>query len=712
MKWDFRILVLVIATAMQSSTAMTHAQQTPSPRLTEIRTASSNILVACFKSADLAAVETEIGSWRLNEHRPLEISKWVTPKWDEVEFEYEHRIYLRFGDAFVQGKPYVLTSPHGTATFSFDDALVVCESIKTNQSAYSALSTKRFANFAIWIANGKVERLPGPLPRYRVMEIDSGKEIAEGGLQEIGHCENAGDFVYRIDLSGVPKGGPYKIVIQGIGCSYPFGVGGDFSDRLAYIAFRGLLHERCGMEQKTPYFDHDIRDACHTRVYVTDSQPKEAKIDISADDPMITVHGGYHDAGDCDRRDHHMMAPICLLSMYDAFPQYFTDRQYNIPDKFDSNYAPIGQGNGIPDVIDEAAWGTLVFEYLQEENGGVRSGIERNGYPEDGPTVDEDKAEYGTFRVSAPSSCLAAGLFAHLARALKPYDPDRAEVLRRRAEKAWHFASDQAGPAHKLYYYTQHYLLTGDRESHQGLIGNASVAQEYLERHEDNPRSIHKGEIVFGVHFASYLMDRQRDKNPRVVRIFEESIRKTADKRVAELQANPYPNGTRNPNRWWGSQTAQGQYAESCILQWRLSGEQRYIDAASVLMDYNQGLNPVGKCYLTGIGFDRTWDPLHHDSYPMKAQGWGPAPGLQVFGPGNLRHIKSNALKVVPDVHTLPPQRQFVDNRRYVSVTEFTIPESLAFPSVVYTILAEGCESDGATVPYKFQGLPFVFQGN
>ena len=68
-------------------------------------------------------------------------------------------------------------------------------------------------------------------------------------------------------------------------------------------------------------------------------------------------------------------------------------------------------------------------------------------------------------------------------------------------------------------------------------------------------------------------------------------------------------------------------------MQWRLTGVLQNIDAASVLTDYNQGINPVGKCYLTGIGFERTWDPPHHDSYPMKAQGLGPAPGLQMFGP-------------------------------------------------------------------------------
>jgi hypothetical protein len=70
--------------------AMAHAEQTPSPRLTEIRTASSNILVAYFKSPELDAIDTDIDQWRLNGQPPLEISKWVTPKWDRVAFEYEH----------------------------------------------------------------------------------------------------------------------------------------------------------------------------------------------------------------------------------------------------------------------------------------------------------------------------------------------------------------------------------------------------------------------------------------------------------------------------------------------------------------------------------------------------------------------------------------------------------------------------------------------
>jgi endoglucanase len=650
---------------------------------------------------DIEGVDTNKEKWQVNDVTPGKIDKWITPNWSGIDFSYEHHIYLTMPEHLISGKEYQVKTPHGEETFIFNEEDIFCESIKTNQSAYSALATVRYANFSIWLGTGGGKDIDGLLPAYEVIELKHKKKIGSGTLRKLGPNKNSGDTVYQIDLSEVPVGGPYKIVLKGYGSSHPFGVGGDFSDRLAYVQFRGLLHQRCGMEQKKPFFEHDIRETCHTVTYLTNSLPKEAKVDFSNADSTFETHGGYHDAGDADRRDHHMMAPIALLNAFDAFPEYFSDLQFNIPDQFDENYKPIGTGNEIPDIIDEAFWGTLIFEYLQEESGGVRSGTERNGYPSNDVGLDLDTAKYGTFKVSANSTTLAAGLFAHLARALKPYDKAKASDLQERAERAWKYAGDSAKAAHKLYFNIQYYLLTGDEKAHSWIKNNASIVNEYQDRYVDNPRSIQEGEIILGPHFFSYLVQNERPQDEAVVKVFEAAIKKTADKAIEELTNNPYPNGTDNPNRWWGSQTAQGQYADPCLMQWRLTKEQKYINAVSQLMDYNQGLNPIGKCYLTGIGFDRTWDPLHHDSYPMKAKGWGPAPGLQVFGAGNLSQIKNGAPGMIPDVKTLPAQRQFVDNRMYVSLTEFTIPESLSFPAVVYVILAEGGKWNKDKDPYK-----------
>jgi endoglucanase len=704
MKKSILIVLVLFGYMISSDAQLAEWSKMKSLEFKEIRTTSDRVLVAFFLGPDLNQISTDISGWSLNGVQPVRIAKWATPNWSGVDFGYEHHIYLTMQEPFVQGKKYLLKSPYGDFPFTFNSKEIFCESIKTNQSAYSALSKVRYANFAIWTGTGGGLKIEGALPAYEVFEIKSGKSVTKGSLTELGENKNSGDFVYRMDLSKVPAGGPYKIEVKGYGCSYPFGVGGVFSQKLSYISFRGLLYERCGIEEKLPYFDHNIREICHPTVYVTDSPPREARIIISPTDPIIKIRGGYHDAGDADRRDHHMMASMVLLTYYDMFPGNFSDLQFNLPDKFDADYKPVGQGNGIPDVIDEAAWGALVFEYLQEKSGGVRSGTERTGYPvsntADSLGLDRDTDQYGTFRVSDNSTTLAAGVFAHLARAMKPFNNERSAELQKRAEMAWAFAGDSASIPHKLYYYIQYYLLTGNEAVHRQIIQLAPEASIYETTHQDNPRSVPNGKLILGTHFFSYLVQNVRPKDPGVVKIFEDVIRKVADRRVKELNENSWPNGTSEPNRWWGSQTAQGQYADPLLMQWRLTHEQKYIDAASQLMDYNQGLNPIGKCFLTGTGFDRTMDPLHQDSYPMKAKGWGPAPGIQVFGPGNIRQLNRPCPSMIPDIKSLPAQRQWIDNRKNVSGNEFTIPESLSYPSVVYTILSGEIPWDRKTDPY------------
>lgn len=698
MKKAFCVLMSTLFVAVASKAQLPEWPKMEDLKLDGIRTSSDHILVAYFLGPDLNEITTNLADWSLKGSNPTKIDKWVTPNWKAAGFGYEHHIYLTMDEPFVEGEKYTLETPHGETTFTFNSKKILCESIKTNQSAYSALSKVRYANLAIWTGTGGGGKIQGKLPSYDVFEIETGKSVTTGLVSELGENENSGDFVYQMDLSEVPEGGPYQIEVKGFGCSFPFAVGGEYSKRLAYISFRGLLYERCGIAQKKPYFDFNIREICHPTVYVTDSRPREARVTISPTDPIMNIRGGYHDAGDADRRDHHMIAPMVLLTYYDMFPDRFIDLQFNLPDKLDNDYKPIGQGNGIPDVIDEAEWGTLVFEYLQEKNGGVRSGTERTGYPGNTVGLDEDTDQYATFEVSDNATTLAAGLFAHLARSIKPYNKERSATLQKRAEKAWAFAGDSALVNHKFYYFIQYYLLTGDEASHHQLVQLVPKIARYETTHQANPRKLNRREEVLGAHFFSYLVQNERPKDPGVVKIFEDIIKKVADRRVNELNENPWPNGTSNPSRWWGSQTAQGQYADPILMQWRLTGEQKYIDAASQLMDYNMGLNPMGKCFMSGIGFDRVEDPLHHDSYPMKSKGWGPAPGLLVFGPSNSRqHYKESCPMMIPDISTMPDQRKWLDNRRNISGCEFTIPESLTYPGVVYTILSGGGKWDRKT---------------
>ena len=101
------------------------------------------------------------------------------------------------------------------------------------------------------------------------------------------------------------------------------------------------------------------------------------------------------------------------------------------------------------------------------------------------------------------------------------------------------------------------------------------------------------------------------------------------------------------------------------ILAYRLTGAQRYLDAASRLADYSVGLNPLGTSYVTGLGARPPVVPLQLDSYFTAERGLGPVPGIVVYGPmtepSTVDYQYRVWSKVFPDWLTLPEQRRYCD---------------------------------------------------
>ena len=297
--------------------------------LKEIRTASKDVLVAYFKSTVINANEvntTNLASWKLNGQPVTAINKFVT----EAD-ACDHHIYLQV-PALVNGTTYTLQTPHGEMTFVFDERTTFCESIKSNQNGYSALSKVRYANFAIWLGDGGSQANQRGPARLHGLQDGQRRHHRPGHPAAVERKDaSSGDFVYRIDLSAVPEGGPYKIAVKGYGCSYPFGVGGDFSRRLGYVSFRSLYHQRCGCPIVEPYAWNIKPDPCHTTIWQVNGPIAEARLVVTGNEPSFTAYGGYHDAGDADRRTYHMDVPVTLMTTYEAFPQYVHGRSVQHP---------------------------------------------------------------------------------------------------------------------------------------------------------------------------------------------------------------------------------------------------------------------------------------------------------------------------------------------------------------------------------------------
>ena len=400
-----------------------------------------------------------------------------------------------------------------------------------------------------------------------------------------------------------------------------------------------------------------------------------------------------------------MDVPSTLLTTFEAFPELFTDDQFNIPDKFDEHFNILGKGNGIPDILDEAEWGTMFWKYFQEEDGQIPWGTETNGYSPF-TTYDFEDHLFGSEALDPRTSAWASGLFYHFARIIKPYDESKSKEYVACAEKAYSASTrvyaerNREMPAtFQMYYNIEKYLMTGDAKCHEYIKAHAHDAEQIL-------TTYNQGSEIFAErgwltsYFFGYILAPASKTDAATVKIFKDALQAVVDKQIEAFAENAYPNGAPMNVNWWGSNVAQGQYTFPIVLMWKLTGKQEYIDVVSQMMDYALGLNPLGKCYMTTLGFNQVHWPHDRESAYTIEQGWGPRPGLLVFGAGN--YVRNYPSYPVISRNTTPRERAYIDILDNYQNNEYTIYQSLCFPSVVYPILAGGCTwKPGSPDPFK-----------
>jgi len=567
-----------------------------------------------------------------------------------------------------------------------------------------------------------------PLPSYEVIDEHSGQTVASGQAVDMGDDTaitgvTSGERVYRLSLNAVPSGGPYFVSLPGFGRSRSFGVGDAYSRQIAYTVTRGLYHQRCGIALEEPYTDY-TRAACHqliadARVPWVDSPP----ISYPAGSPLLPIIGGYHDAGDFDRRPFHTIIPLLMLSYFEAFPAHFVDGQYNLPES----------GNGIPDFLDEALWGLKLWENLQIMDpadplyGGVRAGTGdvQPAYGHD--SAASDSYVYTTYAVQEGDTTgsdvtpLCAGLFAQASRLVRPYDAAHADLLQQKAQLAWAFllrrGVDVTAPRTRFMYPAlQLFLATGD-ESYHTLFKNA--AQAIVVSTGTWPEQYLPGNITATcqtAHFISYLLSQTQAVDATLAQQLKDVIFHIADTETymgPPPEGQPYPQGV---TRFlgWGSGTAQGRYADvyafASLLTPDASKKQAYLNAVSQYADYSLGLNPLGVSFYTGLGTDQPRSSAHLDSYFTKygaSDGItsdhvdhpiGNVPGILLYGPADGRSGAAYQMVVsdqlYPAFEALPAERRWADGWSLINGCEFSTWET-----IVWNVAMEGFLYDASADP-------------
>jgi len=686
----------------------------PASSLREVYMAAPDVLAVVVAGGNGQALQNSKWSVTGRDGTPLEVQKikrWSVPvsapeyfigpnkpNRDDVILT-DHHIFLNLGRKVGSREVLEIKGPAGISfTLPFSDKYLQTPVIQVNQVGYNPWAGKRYAYVYSYMGDGGVSSLTNfPSLCGLVRQYDDelvGRPLIFDGLrvaERRQYDDDAGGTVREINLGIVPpaKDVYFRIRLPGIGVSYRTTVSEQGVFEAYYKAARGLFHNRWGQELKAQHTDWP-RPADHPVVYIgerldiTQMYPKDAPKNEAR-----SIKGGYHDAADFDQRPMHTMIPMLLMSLYEMHPDRFVDNQLTLPES----------GNGIPDLLDEALWGIAAWEQLQEEDGGVRMGIESWSHPPGYFFASDDPLTYWTYARHPNISALAAGLFAQSARLLKKFDATRSDSLRRRALKAYDYAKrNAAAPAYMLYAAGELLLISGDMLYKRdfevawkamgpyGAFNKIALQQPSLASFSNALDNRGEGFAMFDYLTAYY---KSPHASPEIKTSIRDWVTRYSDNLVdTALNAHAFRNPRAESSPMgWGQGSTMGKFLDMVIMALRLDTlpiklKQDILDVLNLSYDYTMGCNPAGRVYYTGMGSRNVRQPLHLDSLVWIKMGREPVPGIPAFGPidGPPGSAWSQpALNAFyPSMNEVPHALRYADVRVLVECNESTVWENYA----------------------------------
>lgn len=567
-------------------------------------------------------------------------------------------------------------------------------SFKVNQVGYSNTSERKYIYLSSYLGDG----VPVDLSNYKkftIIDENEGNEVFKGKIEKVSDKDLQGkDQLYKLDISTFKKEGVFYAFIKGLGRSYTFMNGIKATNEIYKISHRGLFFQRSGIEIKEPYAEGYTRPMAHNKIYVTKkntTSPWLKKVDPNAPgdwhvkDGPKKIHGGHYDAGDYDLRPMHISVPERLLSIYEAFPKKFYDGQVNIPEN----------NNGIPDIIDEAAWNILSYEYIQDYageirglKGGVAPGMESYDHPSWGHGMGKDPLPYYMRKVHGPFSLCAAAIFAKISRIIEPFSKQRAKKYLERAELAYQYGLkhfDDPNPVlptgkidqgqnyslaskvnARMWANVELYCTTGEMKYWNGIVAD-----------KDARRGQAAGAVSPTMATFSLLLTKREIPDAKIIEKFKSNLRKSGLKKATALYQKNEKQGyasTAIPKGGWGSTSAITINMEDAIRYHMIHPNQEILNMLATSVDFTLGMNPSEMSWMTGAGHDTPQDVVHLDSWDDGIEE--PRPGILWYGPTS--YWWQDKVKLYPDKKHMGFYRRVVDTWAMISQCEFTIWETQA----------------------------------
>ncbi|GJM64390.1 cellulase N-terminal Ig-like domain-containing protein [Persicobacter diffluens] len=383
-------------------------------------------------------------------------------EWSAIPYVMGHWVYIQLPFALKNNKHYDLQLDHivsgsGKWSFTYDPVKMRSEAIHVNMVGFPT-SGPKYAYLSQWMGdfdatphtngglnldayNGKTFRLVNYQTKQTVftgtVKLRLRKDQAESSSYDFAPDYNyTRADVWECDFSDFNAPGEYVVVVDDLGCSYPFEIGTDAINEPFVYAMKGLFWQRQGIvKEKTDGSvmprDHHYDDIkwLWDKDYLPGDDHSGDGFNTATAVQVHGIYGYYMDAGDWDGYVHHAKVPMALLMLYDLSPATFKDGDVGNRYKLSDSGSWIDEGNnGIPDLLDEAAW--LIKYYKRSKDilqnnyggtGGVPGYVGRDGVPGINITAWQDTRDWYLSGESAWATFYYAGLAAYYAECLDKF---------------------------------------------------------------------------------------------------------------------------------------------------------------------------------------------------------------------------------------------------------------------------------------------------
>ena len=493
--------------------------------------------------------------------------------------------------------------------------------------SYGASHTKPGENVFINQAGylpGELKRVVSDRPArgFIVVDVKSGKHVFAGKLSPIKDLTTK-KRIWVGDFTGLSQPGNYRIEIAGVGLSHPFRIDSNIYNQVLELAARSFYLQRCGiaLNDRETGLAHPL---CHRNDGVI-----ARKDNYYESGQHLFCMGGWHDAGDYGKYTTTTTVTVAhMLVAYELWPEKFSDGQLRVAES----------GNGIPDILDEARIGLEWLLTMQRPDGAVYHKLAGARWPSFVSPDDEFQTRF-IYGISTADTGKFAATMAIAARVWQNTDSQFANRAYQAALKAWHFLTNNE--------YLWDHLDRDDDGS--GAYGKGDDLAERIwaglelstikelelptKEWSNQLESFQLTDISWENPAALGFLNYTRSPKglPEIRAILEKKITDLAEKNLKSALANGYRYTLNFSDFGWASNKQGIARGITMLLADQLRSKPEYRENALAQLGFVLGLNPLSKCFVTGLGSNPPSN-IHH----RLAIATGKIiPGLLVGGPNN-----------------------------------------------------------------------------